>query len=57
MKCSECGYYWKEEDEAYANYKYDSNSSWPAPCEYEDDYEEPRDSIDQDYLDLLEYYS
>ena len=40
MKCGDnCGYWWQDEDEDYSRCHFDSDSPWPAPCEY-DDYEE-----------------
>lgn len=46
MTCSEsnCGYYWKEEGEEYARCHYPDDGT-PAPCEYEDDW----DDYDEDY--------
>lgn len=39
MRCSDnCGYYWKEEDEAFARCHFEGPEGW-APCEQEDDYE------------------
>ena len=34
MKCEECCYYWKNEDEARARCHYE-DPMFPAPCEYE----------------------
>ena len=34
-----CGYYWREEGEAYPCCHY-NDESYPAPCEYEDESEE-----------------
>ena len=34
MKCTECCYYWKNEDEAHARCHYE-DPMFPAPCEYE----------------------
>ena len=42
MKCSECGYYWKEEDEGFAHCQFDGPDGW-APCECGDDFEEDCD--------------
>ena len=39
---SNCGYYWKEEGEEYPRCHYPDDGT-KAPCEYEDDYEEPDD--------------
>lgn len=35
---SNCGYYWQDEGEDFPTCHADPN--WPAPCEYDDDYEE-----------------
>ena len=36
MKCGyNCGYWWQDEDEDYPSYHFDSDSPWPAPCEYD----------------------
>ena len=36
MKCNDnCGYFWQEEGERYPD-----NDPFPAPCEYEEEYEE-----------------
>lgn len=50
MKCSECGYYWKEENEAFASCHFVGLVGW-APCEqgeiedyyFEDEIEESED--------------
>ena len=36
---SNCGYYWQEADEEYPRCHY--NDPWPAPCEYDDEEEDP----------------
>ena len=44
MKCGDnCGYWWQDEDEDSPSGHFDSDSRWPAPCEYdgeEDDTDE-----------------
>lgn len=40
MKCTDCPYYWKEENEEFADCHYRWNDGY-APCEVEDRYEEP----------------
>ena len=48
MKCGDnCGYWWQDEDEDYPSCHFDSNSSWPAPCEYDGE----EDDTDFDYDD------
>lgn len=44
MKCKDCVCYWTDSSEDYPICHADPN--WPAPCEYEDDYEP--DNIDDD---------
>lgn len=34
-----CGYYWKDEDDDFPHCHYDD--PWPAPCEEEEDIDEP----------------
>lgn len=41
MKCSNCVLWWTDQGEEYGSCHADPN--WPAPCEYEDDYEEEED--------------
>ena len=38
MKCAECNLYWADKWEKFPSCKADPN--WPAPCEYEEEYEE-----------------
>lgn len=38
MRCNNCGYYWKDDDEAFPYCHYDD--PWPAPCEQDEYYEE-----------------
>lgn len=38
MKCSECNLWWKDHEDDIPSCHADPN--WPAPCEYDDDYEE-----------------
>ena len=38
MRCKDCNLYWADKGEDFPSCKADPN--WPAPCEYEDDYEE-----------------
>ena len=45
MKCSECNLYWASEWEKFPSCKADPD--WPAPCEYEDDYEEEEEEYDE----------
>ena len=40
VKCKECAYWWKEKCEAYPRCHFEGPDDW-APCNYEDDYEEP----------------
>lgn len=35
MKCTECGYYWKKEDEKYPRCHFEGPEGW-APCEAEE---------------------
>lgn len=35
MKCTECGYYWKKEDEEYPLCHFEGPEGW-APCEAEE---------------------
>lgn len=37
LKCEDCGYWWKEEDEDFPCCHFEG---WTAPCEYEDGREE-----------------
>lgn len=57
MKCEECCYYWKDENEAYPRCHYD-DPRFPAPCEEDDDdyYEDWGDGFDteEEYADDLE---
>ena len=39
MKCTECGYHWKEEDEAFARCHFVGPDGW-APCEQEEESED-----------------
>lgn len=45
MKCSKCNYYGYNEDGFPCCL---ADPHWPAPCEEDDDYEEP-DDIDDDF--------
>ena len=48
MKCGDnCGYWWQDEDEDYPSCHFDSDSPWPAPCEY--DGEEDDTDINDDF--------
>lgn len=41
MNCKTCGYYWQDEDENFPRCHYESMGDFdPAPCEYEDEYDE-----------------
>ena len=42
MKCADCPYYWKEENEDYPDCHYRWNDGY-APCEVEEIYNEPDD--------------
>ena len=42
MKCSDCGYYWKEEWEDYPCCHY-PDIPWPVPCEIEGTYDDVED--------------
>lgn len=38
MKCTECCFYWKDDDEHYARCHFEQRTCWDVPpCEYEDD--------------------
>ena len=39
MKCTDCGYWWKEDCEKYPRCHFDGPEGW-APCEQEEPYEE-----------------
>lgn len=40
-RCENCSFHWQDEDENFPSCKYESLGEWdPAPCEYDDDYEE-----------------
>ena len=41
MRCAECSYYYWDEHEGMEICHADPN--WPAPCEYDDDYEKEED--------------
>ena len=49
MKCVDCGYYWKEENEPYAHCHYEGFDAW-APCEQEENelYEEEEEKFEDD---------
>lgn len=48
MKCGDnCGYFWQDEDDDYPRCHFDSDSPWPAPCEYI--WEEDDTDIDDDF--------
>lgn len=38
MKCSDCNYYYQDENNEYAHYHFEDY--WMAQCEYDDNYEE-----------------
>ena len=41
MRCKDCVFCWKNEDEDYPSCKFEVRTVWDIPpCEYEDDYEE-----------------
>lgn len=41
MKCSDCFYYWKEDDERYPSCHWEPRAPGDIPpCEYDDEYEE-----------------
>ena len=41
MRCKDCVFCWKDEDEKYPSCKFEVRTAWDIPpCEYEDDYEE-----------------
>lgn len=42
MKCENCLYYWKDENDRFPCCHY--NDAWKAPCEDDEDYEEPDES-------------
>lgn len=35
MKCTECPYYWKNEDDDFPHCQYENQMDYP-PCEYEE---------------------
>ena len=44
MKCSECCYYWKEDDELFPSCQWEARAHGEVPpCEEEDDYDEEDD--------------
>lgn len=45
---SNCGYYYRKENEEYPRCHYDD--PWPAPCEYDDEPE--GDSYEEEYSEL-----
>lgn len=45
MKCADCPYYWKNEDDFFAHCQYDDQMDCP-PCEYE----EPEEVNWEDYM-------
>ena len=59
MKCKTCNLCWAAEGEQFPTCKADPN--WPAPCEYEDEYEDEEekpscstcDNADQDTTDKV----
>ena len=41
MRCKDCVFCWKDEDEKYPSCKFEVRTVWDIPpCEYEDDYKE-----------------
>lgn len=41
MRCKDCVFCWKDEDEDYPSCKFEVRTVWDIPpCEYENDYEE-----------------
>ena len=41
MRCKDCVFCWKDEDEDYPSCKFEVRTAWDIPpCEYEDNYEE-----------------
>lgn len=53
MKCSECNYYWQEEEDGYPRCHCDPN--FPAPCEEPDngDYEPEEFEPGREYWDEM----
>lgn len=47
MKCADCPYYWKEENEEFASCHYEYNDGY-APCEVEDSYDDNEYSYEDD---------
>ena len=44
MKCADCCYFWKEENESYPSCHWEPHAPGDmAPCDYEDDYDEEDD--------------
>ena len=48
MKCKECNLCWADKGEEFPSCKADPN--WPAPCEYDDNYDD-EDKYDDDEYD------
>lgn len=47
MKCSDCGYWWKESWDDFPGCHFVGPHQW-APCEQEDDYVETDDVLNED---------
>ena len=56
MTCTDnCGYYWKEEDDAFPRCHFEGPDGW-APCEQEDEYYDDEAENDSIYYDVeVEY--
>lgn len=49
MKCTDCSYYWKEEDDFFAHCQFDESiHPTPCPCEEGDMYEEDEYDYDEE---------
>lgn len=50
MKCSDCPYYWEDENEDRPHCHYSYNDGY-APCEQEDVYDEPEEPDEPYYIE------
>lgn len=46
MKCTECGYYYKTEEDEYPCCHFEGPEGW-APCEQEEEFEEEEPELDE----------
>ena len=55
MNCVDCGYYWREEDDAIPRCHFEGPVGW-APCEQEDEYYDDEAENDSIYYEVeVEY--